>query len=117
MTVEFLHSQTPCGMPLHKLQLKVGCPIMLLRNLDIKKGLCNGTRLKVLRLGDRCIEAEIVSGSAAQLGRSVFIPRIKLSPSDSAHPPNFIRAPPTCFAPPQYLLAPPQHFCSLSPKL
>ena len=27
-----------------------------------------------------------------------------------AHPPNFIRAPPTCFAPPQHLLAPPNIF-------
>ena len=45
---------------------------------------------KVL-LGDRCMETEIVSGSAAQLRRSVFIPRIKLSPSDSSFPFEFQR--------------------------
>jgi len=86
MPVEFLHSQTTSGMPLHELQLKVGCPIMLLRNLDVKNGLCNGTRLRVVNLGDRCIDAEITSGSAAQIGRRVFIPRLKLTPSDAALP-------------------------------
>uniref|UniRef100_A0A914V1X4 ATP-dependent DNA helicase n=1 Tax=Plectus sambesii TaxID=2011161 RepID=A0A914V1X4_9BILA len=40
---EFLYSLTPTGMPPHKLILKVGAIVMLLRNLNIKAGLCNGT--------------------------------------------------------------------------
>ncbi|KAF6163970.1 hypothetical protein GIB67_011661, partial [Kingdonia uniflora] len=36
-----------CFPPL-KLKLKVGCPIMLHRNLTPKDGLCNGTHLMVL---------------------------------------------------------------------
>ncbi|XP_066916947.1 uncharacterized protein [Clytia hemisphaerica] len=43
---EFLNSITPSGMPRHKLNLKVGSLVMLLRNLSLKDGLCNGTRLK-----------------------------------------------------------------------
>ena len=44
---EFLNSINIGGFPLHHLALKVGCPIMLLRNLDPTTGMCNGTRLIV----------------------------------------------------------------------
>ena len=53
---------------------------MLLRNLDIKKGLCNGTRLIVRRLHNHVIDAEILTGTWN--GHRVLIPRIKLAPSD-----------------------------------
>ena len=47
---EFLHSLKPSGMPPHTQELKVGCIVMLLRNLDPTNGLCNGTRLFVQHL-------------------------------------------------------------------
>ncbi|KAK1424399.1 hypothetical protein QVD17_19728 [Tagetes erecta] len=72
------------GMPNHRLVLKVGVPVMLLRNIDQKGGLCNGTRLKVVSLGTRVIEAEIISGS--NIGCRTFIPRISLIPTDKRLP-------------------------------
>ncbi|XP_031095170.1 uncharacterized protein LOC115999462 [Ipomoea triloba] len=44
-TTEFLNSLKCFGVPNHSLSLKVGSPIMLLRNIDHFIGLCNGTRL------------------------------------------------------------------------
>ncbi|XP_024961148.1 uncharacterized protein LOC112501684 [Cynara cardunculus var. scolymus] len=51
------------GLSNHKILLKIGVPIMLLKNIDHKSRLSNGTRLRVLSLGNRVIEAEIISRS------------------------------------------------------
>ncbi|XP_010451099.1 PREDICTED: uncharacterized protein LOC104733194 [Camelina sativa] len=83
-TVEYLNSLEFPGLPNHQIRLKVGVPVMLLRNLNQKKGLCNGTRLIVTRLGLRIIEAEILTGT--HVGERVLIPRIVLSPNDTKHP-------------------------------
>jgi ATP-dependent DNA helicase PIF1 len=77
------------GIPNHRLVLKVGVPVMLLRNIDQKSGLCNGTRLQVVKMRKRVIEAKIISGS--NIGMRTFIPRITLSPSDKKIPFKFNR--------------------------
>uniref|UniRef100_A0A0L8I1E4 DNA helicase Pif1-like 2B domain-containing protein n=1 Tax=Octopus bimaculoides TaxID=37653 RepID=A0A0L8I1E4_OCTBM len=78
--LEFLNSLTPSGMPPHKLSLKSGSVVMLLHSISIQNGLCNGTKLEVVAMHQHLIEASLVSGSL--IGRHVFIPRIKLAPSD-----------------------------------
>eukprot|EP00798_Chlamydomonas_sp_ICE-L_P018284 gene18284-24740_t len=82
---EFLNSLDPQGLPPHELKLKVGCPIILLRNLNPRKGLANGTRLIVEELRNQLIVAKIVTGSHA--GETVCIPRIPLTSSDSKQNP------------------------------
>jgi len=69
-------------LPLHKTTVKIGCPVILLRNLDPSSGLCNGTRLIITRTADRIIEAQILTGSHA--GQTVFIPRISLDSTQSS---------------------------------
>ena len=73
---EFLHEVEPPNFPKHKLMLKVGVPVMLLRNINQSIGLCNGTRLLVTRLGEWVLEAKIMTGS--NIGDCVCIPRIVL---------------------------------------
>ena len=76
---EFLHSLTPSGMPLHILNLKVGAVVMLLRNLTIKEGLCNGTRLMIKRLHQNVTDAEVLLGT--HQSQRVLIPLVVLAPS------------------------------------
>ncbi|KHJ88099.1 hypothetical protein OESDEN_12111 [Oesophagostomum dentatum] len=61
-------------MPPHELRLKKGAIIMLLRNLDIVNGLCNGTRLKVEILGRYVLGCRFICGE--RKGQLALIPRI-----------------------------------------
>ena len=81
-STDFLNSIKASGIPNHVLRLKVGVPIMLMRNIDQSAGLCNGTRLITTRLGNHVIEATIMSGR--NIGDQVFIPRMLMSPSNTA---------------------------------
>jgi len=77
---EFLNTLTPNGLPPHVLKLKIGCPVILLRNIDPANGLCNGTRVIIRGFQKNTIDAEIVLGE--HTGKRVFLPRIPLCPSD-----------------------------------
>jgi ATP-dependent DNA helicase PIF1 len=77
---EFLNSLKFPGTPNHELRLKVGLPIMLLRNINQSAGLCNGTRLTITQLGKWLIEAQIMTGT--NIGNKVYIPRIIMSATE-----------------------------------
>jgi ATP-dependent DNA helicase PIF1 len=72
--VEYLNTITSSGLPPHTLALKVGCPVILIRNLAQRKGLCNGTRMIVKVIQQRTIKLQFVNGSRA--GQEVWIPRM-----------------------------------------
>jgi hypothetical protein len=82
--VEFLNTLQLNGITNHKLELKVGVLILLLRNLNQSIGLCNGTRLIVKRLGQRVIKAKIITRN--NVSKCVFIPCIIMSPSETDSP-------------------------------
>ena len=80
---EYLNLLVSSSLPLAHLGLKVGCPVMLLRNLDPLKGLCNGTRLRVSQVGRKVLKCRIISDDAKFVGNVVFIPRITLAVTTS----------------------------------
>ena len=82
--MEFINTLTPSGVPPHELLLKVGAPIMLMRNFNPYEGHCNGTKYIITRLHTRIIEARIASGPYKN--NVLLIPRIKIKPSEKAFP-------------------------------
>ena len=87
--LEFLHALTPSGMPPHRLCLKKGAIVILLRNLNPNCGLCNGTRLRILDLFNSYFTAKVLTGPFESL--TVIIPRVKLEGADPGMPFSFWR--------------------------
>ena len=71
-------------MPPHNLKLKIGAPIMMLRNLHLAGGLCNGTRMVITKIYNKLIQAKIITGT--RMSEKVFIPRILLINKDEKLP-------------------------------
>jgi hypothetical protein len=85
--MEYLQSLTVSGLPLSKLRLKEGCPVMLLRNLDPAEGLCNGMRMIVVeRIRRKVLQCHIISKDRRFMGKRVLIPCIVLQPTAEALP-------------------------------
>ncbi|EOA18382.1 hypothetical protein CARUB_v10006913mg [Capsella rubella] len=81
---DFLNTIKVSGLPYHRLRLKIGCPIMLMRNIDPHGGLMNGTRLQIMQMADHVIQARILTGT--KVGKIVIIPRMLITPSDTRLP-------------------------------
>ena len=79
---EYLHTLCPNGFPSHDLRLKRNMPLMLLRNLNPREGLCNGTKLTYLR----CIDGKLLECKVVGSERVVLIPRITLIPKVGEFP-------------------------------
>jgi hypothetical protein len=71
---EYLNSIRPAGTPPHRLRVKIGCPLMLLKNLDVKSGLCNGTRLLLHSVGQNVLCCAYANGP--RKGHKCLIPKI-----------------------------------------
>lgn len=88
-TSEYLASLHPNGFPPHRLPLKVGVPIMLIRNINPKVGMCNGTRMTVVSLSRNLTIGKIMGGRFA--GNTVFVPRVDLISDEDRHTPFKLR--------------------------
>jgi ATP-dependent DNA helicase PIF1 len=79
--VRFEIKQRVLGIPHHRLRLKIGSSVMLLRNIDTKNGLCNGTRLIITHLGRNVIGGIILTGSFQ--GQRATLPRVAVTSEPS----------------------------------
>ncbi len=85
---DFLNKINASGIPPHRLALKVGACIILIRNLSIKDGHCNGTRCILLHLLKQLIKANHLSGGP---NAEILIPRIPMISKDTDFPVQFKR--------------------------
>ena len=86
---EFLNSLDITGLPPHCLRLKIGMPVMLLRNLNPDHDMCNGTKAIVRRISQRCVEIDLFPGKYS--GSREFIPMPPLRTPDRDIPPTSAR--------------------------
>jgi ATP-dependent exoDNAse (exonuclease V) alpha subunit len=75
--IKVLHSITSSSLPPGKLNLKLGCLVILLCNLDPSWGLYNGTCMVITRMGNWVLEAHLLGGKHD--GETVLIPQISLT--------------------------------------
>ena len=79
---EYLNTLKPNGFPEHIITLKAGMPIMLLRNVNPRQGLCNGTRL----IYDKTMDNKLIQCRIVGSERVVLIPRITFIPKAGDYP-------------------------------
>ena len=74
---EYLNQLAPSGIPAHELRLKLGAPVMLLRNINLERDQCNGSRYLVREMRDNSIKLEHIA-----TGAIMWCFRVALTPQD-----------------------------------
>ncbi|KAF7776775.1 hypothetical protein Agabi119p4_5168 [Agaricus bisporus var. burnettii] len=78
IAIDDVHSLNLPNFPPAELHVKIGCPLILLCNLNPAQGLCNRTRMVLFRAANRVLEVLLLTGDHAN--ERAFIPRISLYP-------------------------------------
>ena len=87
--VEYLNKINCGSLPLAKLKLKIGCPMMVLKNLNAANEVCNGSRGVLTRYNNRVLEVRLLTGDHAK--QTVFIPRVANQPGEDENAFRFTR--------------------------
>ena len=89
--IEYLNVMNPSGISDHQLSLKIGAPVMLLRNLQAgpQISLRNGTRMIVIQMMERALEVEVAVG--LNKGLRLFLPRVPQYDKSGDYPFTLVR--------------------------
>ena len=87
--MEYLNEINCGSLSLVKLELKIECPIMVLKNLDAANRVCNGSREILTRYNNMVLKVRLLTGDHA--GQTVFIPRVANQPGENENAFRFTR--------------------------
>jgi hypothetical protein len=77
--MENAFDETPNGFPPHRLKVKIGAIVILLKNWNVRDGLCNGTRLQIKQCNPHSMKCAILGGDRDgdeyTFSRCVFRPK------------------------------------------
>jgi ATP-dependent DNA helicase PIF1 len=68
-TEDILNAIAQPNYPEERLVLKVDMPVILMQNLNLRMGLCNGTRLLITRLADCVLEVTDMTSCSSGLNK------------------------------------------------
>lgn len=83
---DYIESLQIPGAPPFKLHLKIGARYMCIRNLDMRRGIINGTMLLLMRIGQRYLQFRILNGHGAGSVEMVMKSVFSLAPEASGLP-------------------------------
>lgn len=81
---EYLNTQNPSGIAEHELNLKVNSVVILLRNMNIPAGHCNGTRYIVKAIGKYRLVLEKLDADFDDEDKILILPRIPMVSNESS---------------------------------
>ena len=80
--IENAFDETPNSYPPHRLIMKVGAIIILLKNWSLREGLCNGTRMRVTEMNHYSLKAAILRGPNKD--KEFIFNRVTFRPSENS---------------------------------
>jgi len=98
LPLEDLNQLLPNGFPPHKLELKLNIPIIILRNLNKKMGICNGTRAIITKIMKNTVKVRIISGRSIGLQKTIFKIQFRSSQKENITMKRFQLPIKPCFA-------------------
>jgi hypothetical protein len=76
----YLHTLQPSEMPPYRLHLKINGVYMLLRNMNVSDGLCNGNRFTLIDIDGHILTCRIIHDDKSKKDKTFLLSRITTKP-------------------------------------